>query len=150
MKSKDKACDRAVHVQFLLLCSLKELLRSLIVPHGKSYLWSHETHMMSISNRDQPLRLLFPGLDPVVDVVAIHGLNPLNHQDHELRTWEKNGNLWLRDNFKLVFPKARTLLYVYNSSPAFGSNRERFVHEANELLERLRIGRRKVLTLNRV
>jgi hypothetical protein len=83
-----------------------------------------------------------------VDVVAIHGLNPFNQQDHELRTWEKNGNLWLRDEFKNVFPRARILLYGYNSSPAFGSNKERFIYEANELLERLRIQRRKVPLAN--
>jgi hypothetical protein len=35
-------------------------------------------------------------------------------------------------------------LYSYNSAPAFGESKERFIYEANLLLERLSLKRREV------
>ena len=65
-------------------------------------------------------------------------------------TWRKpqgaGGNLWLRDNLPQAIPNARVFLYEYESSTAFGSTKERFVYQANDLLENLRIERRKVGT----
>ena len=85
-------------------------------------------------------------------IVAVHGLNPWNRKEHALDTWRKpsgpEGSLWLRDALPNVVPNARVFLYEYESSPAFGSTRERFVHQANDLLENLRIERRKVRFLN--
>ena len=40
-----------------------------------------------------------------------------------------------------MIPHARIFLYQYDSSPAFGSSKERFVHQANDLLERVHIKR---------
>ena len=81
-------------------------------------------------------------------IVAVHGLNPWNRRDHALDTWRKpkgpSGTLWLQDNLPYAIPNARIFLYEYESSPAFGSTKERFVHQANDLLENIRIERRKV------
>ena len=81
-------------------------------------------------------------------IVAVHGLNPWNRQDHALDTWRKPkgpaGTLWLQDTLPEVLPNARVFLYEYESSPAFGSTKERFVYQANDLLENIRIERRKV------
>lgn len=80
--------------------------------------------------------------------MAVHGLNPRNNADHAFDTWRKpqgeGGTLWLRDPLSSTLPRARILLYEYNSSPAFGSSKEQFVHQANDLLENVRIERRKV------
>ena len=80
-------------------------------------------------------------------IIAIHGLNPRGREDHAGHTWEtSSGRLWLRDLDALPrqAPWARTLLYEYNSSPAFGTDNERFVHQANSLLECILIARREV------
>jgi hypothetical protein len=79
-------------------------------------------------------------------MVAIHGLNPYNSSDHAVATWtdESSGHLWLRDSLPHSQPNARILLYAYESSPAFGIDKERFKHQANSLLECLRLVRRNV------
>ena len=81
----------------------------------------------------------------VCSIVAVHGLNPWGNPDHAFDTWRKpkgaNGNLWLRDELPKTVPNARIFLYQYDSSPAFGSSKERFVHQANDLLERIHIKR---------
>lgn len=78
----------------------------------------------------------------------VHGLNPWNCQDHALDTLPNTkgqaGTLWLQDTLPEVLPNARVFLYEYESSPAFESTKERFVYQANDLLENIRIERRKV------
>ncbi|CCA69054.2 hypothetical protein PIIN_02913, partial [Serendipita indica DSM 11827] len=52
-----------------------------------------------------------PGIDPVVDIVAIHGL-----QGHRDKTWTSdNGVCWLRDLLPSDFPNARILSYGYDA-----------------------------------
>jgi hypothetical protein len=81
----------------------------------------------------------------VYSIVAIHGLNPWNTKDHAVRTWQsESGHLWLRDSLPLEVPNARTLLYEYGSSPGLGTEKDRFIYQANTLLECLRLIRRKV------
>jgi hypothetical protein len=100
----------------------------------------------------QPLKVVaqgtVDGAKPAIDIVAVHGLNPWNKKDHAYDTWRKpegeKGHLWLRDTFPRAQPDARVLLYSYNSAPVFGESKERFVHEANSLLERLSLTRREV------
>ena len=79
-------------------------------------------------------------------MVAIHGLNPLGSKDHAVDTWQDktSGSLWLRDRMPRKQPNARILLYEYNSSPVFGSSQDRFLYEADSLLERLRLKRKQV------
>ncbi|KAL4790496.1 hypothetical protein BDV19DRAFT_372146 [Aspergillus venezuelensis] len=93
------------------------------------------------------LRLLAPGTGsdgngtPAIDIVAVHGLNPINSTDHAFNTWRKpldnKGCLWLRDCFPKAQPNARIYLYEYNSSPVFGSAKDSFVGEANQLLDEI-------------
>ncbi|KAI9719620.1 MAG: hypothetical protein M1812_003391 [Candelaria pacifica] len=83
-----------------------------------------------------------------IDIIAVHGLNPWNQSDHAYATWQKpegkDGHLWLRDSFKTEQPNARTALYEYNSSPVFQTGgRDRFMHEANDFLEAVKIWRSK-------
>ncbi|KAN0102725.1 hypothetical protein V8E51_011038 [Hyaloscypha variabilis] len=98
-----------------------------------------------------PIKVLYDGtgpegnLNPTVDIVAVHGLNPTNTKDHAVATWtdSKSGHLWLRDALPDSQPSARVLLYSYNSSPALGNDKDRFIWQANDFLECLRLNRRK-------
>ncbi|RJE17497.1 Ankyrin repeat protein, partial [Aspergillus sclerotialis] len=93
------------------------------------------------------LRLLATGTGqdgteaPAIDIVAVHGLNPLGSSDHAFNTWRKplheEGCLWLRDCFAKAQPNARIYLYEYNSIPVFGSAKDSFVAEANQLLDEI-------------
>ncbi|KAL4870668.1 hypothetical protein BDV12DRAFT_195147 [Aspergillus spectabilis] len=58
----------------------------------------------------------------VQSIVAIHGLNPKNKERHAERTWEVNGNIWLRDFLPKQLPQARILLFGYNSSVTIRSS----------------------------
>ncbi|CAG7847041.1 SubName: Full=Uncharacterized protein {ECO:0000313/EMBL:CCA68224.1} [Serendipita indica DSM 11827] len=54
---------------------------------------------------------VFPGTDPVVDIIAIHGLD-----GHRENTWTaQNGVLWLRDLLSADIPNARILVYGYDA-----------------------------------
>ncbi|KAE8440424.1 hypothetical protein EG329_008005 [Mollisiaceae sp. DMI_Dod_QoI] len=84
--------------------------------------------------------------NPTVDIIAIHGLNPLNKPNCGIETWQKlkkdgTTSFWLQDELKSQIPNARVIVYEYDSNPAFGKGKERFVHQANNLLENLRIDR---------
>lgn len=76
--------------------------------------------------------------EALVDIVAIHGLNPFNNRDHALDTWRepqnKAGKLWLQDYLPERTPNARIFLYKYNSNAVFSASKERFVFAANDLL----------------
>ena len=78
----------------------------------------------------------------------MHGLNPLSRQtneDHAWNTWRKPstaaGNVWLKDSLPDATPNARIFLYVYNSNLIFSASKERFIHQANDLLETLYLRR---------
>ena len=82
-------------------------------------------------------------------IVAVHGLNLFNKPTHGFDTWQKqklDGTkaFWLQDELPKSAPYARVLIYEYDSSPAFGKDKERFVHQATDLLEFLWIDREKV------
>ncbi|KAM7206365.1 hypothetical protein V8F20_002714 [Naviculisporaceae sp. PSN 640] len=88
--------------------------------------------------------------DWAVDIVAVHGLNPRSRpiEDHAYGAWTKpredgGGHLWLRDSLPKVVPNARVFLYAYNSNLVFSQTKERFMDKANDLLEALRIERKK-------
>jgi hypothetical protein len=70
--------------------------------------------------------------------------------DHEYNTWRKpenkHGHLWLQDTFSKVQENARIFLYKYNSSPAFGTGKDSFVREANQLLESIYLKRSKLVS----
>ncbi|PVF91312.1 hypothetical protein CPB86DRAFT_820593, partial [Serendipita vermifera] len=70
------------------------------------------SHTSDGSKRDElGFKELAPGQDPVVDIVAIHGLD-----GHRERSWTAaNGTMWLRDLLPLDIPNARILTYGYDS-----------------------------------
>lgn len=108
------------------------------------------------------LRILVPGQEPNVEygyslfkrgqtvvltkisIIAVHGLNPKNKENHAERTWESEGKLWLRDFLPKQLPRARILLYGYNSSVGFQSSAAGVREQAQNLLNGLWI-QRKVL-----
>jgi hypothetical protein len=67
---------------------------------------------------------LTPIVEPVeanIDIVAVHGLNPLNAELHAEATWTAGNKLWLRDFLPEKAPRARVLLFGYNSNVAFST-----------------------------
>ncbi|KAJ4326183.1 hypothetical protein N0V84_003234 [Fusarium piperis] len=102
-----------------------------------------------------PLRQLYPDLEntaedeAIVDIVAVHGLNPrsIPDQDHAWDTWRTpagpEGKLWLRDELPKELPLARIFLYEYNSTALYGKDHSTFVDKVNAFLEELRIDRRR-------
>ncbi|KAL4790654.1 hypothetical protein BDV19DRAFT_372080 [Aspergillus venezuelensis] len=84
------------------------------------------------------LRTLVPGEFPKIDIVAIHGLNPKNKENHAERTWEaSNGKMWLRDFLPKQLPQARILLFGYNSNVSIQSSSAGVREQAQYLLNRL-------------
>lgn len=85
--------------------------------------------------------------------MAVHGLNPINAENHAFNTWRQPpneaGQLWLRDVFPKVQPNARVFLYEYNSSPVFSASKDSFVREANQLLDEIYGTRWQMVTLQR-
>ncbi|OJJ87138.1 uncharacterized protein ASPGLDRAFT_80025 [Aspergillus glaucus CBS 516.65] len=88
------------------------------------------------------LRTLVPGEKPNIDIVAIHGLNPKNKENHAERTWESGGKLWLRDFLPKKLPQARIFLYGYNSNVAIQSSAAGIRDQAQNLLSRLWLERK--------
>ncbi|KAH0613051.1 uncharacterized protein H6S33_009431 [Morchella sextelata] len=88
-----------------------------------------------------------PGTEPTVDIVFVHGLNPLNTQDFAEKTWtHANGALWPRDILPSNVPECRILLFGYNSNVAFDVSNQGIKDHANTLLDRL--GRNRKVTEN--
>ena len=79
-----------------------------------------------------------------ISIIAVHGLNPKNKKNHAERTWESEGKLWLRDFLPKQLPRARILLYGYNSSVGFQSSAAGVREQAQNLLNGLWIQRKVV------
>ncbi|TGJ83026.1 hypothetical protein E0Z10_g5747 [Xylaria hypoxylon] len=93
------------------------------------------------------LRILVDPVNANIDVIAIHGLNPLNKQSHAEATWTSEDKLWLRDFLPKRAPRARICLFGYNSNVAFGSSTAGIREQAENLLnhlEQIRAGRNHV------
>ncbi|PVF91851.1 hypothetical protein CPB86DRAFT_802509 [Serendipita vermifera] len=84
-------------------------LASLLLPRRSKSSVSSRT---SDSKRNQlGFKELSPGQNPVVDIVAIHGLD-----GHRERSWTAaNGNMWLQDWLPDDIPNARILTYGYDA-----------------------------------
>ncbi|KAH7336682.1 hypothetical protein BKA65DRAFT_38167 [Rhexocercosporidium sp. MPI-PUGE-AT-0058] len=74
---------------------------------------------------------------PNVDIVAVHGLNPTNAEFHAEATWTAEDKLWLKDFLPSKLPKARILLFGYNSNVAFETSIAGVREQAVNLLNRL-------------
>ena len=89
-------------------------------------------------------------MTPNISIVAVHGLNPriTDEAKHAWDTWRKpageSGRLWLKKDLPEEAPQARVFLYEYNSKVVYGADKGRFVEKANDLLEVLRLDRRRV------
>ncbi|KAI1372216.1 hypothetical protein F4677DRAFT_433331 [Hypoxylon crocopeplum] len=83
------------------------------------------------------LKVLVEPLESSVDIVAVHGLNPLDKQSHAEATWTAGEKLWLRDFLPKRVPNARILLFGYNSNVAFQTATAGVREQAENLLNRL-------------
>ncbi|PVF95828.1 TPR-like protein [Serendipita vermifera] len=67
--------------------------------------------MSSSKRKELGFKELSPGNSPVVDIIAIHGLD-----GHRERTWTaENGTMWLQDLLPRALPNARILTYGYDA-----------------------------------
>lgn len=80
-----------------------------------------------------------PQWSPTVDLIFVHGLNPVNHEGHALRTWtHTSGVCWPRDLLpSYVGPNARISVFSYNSNAAFATSSATVSDHADSLLDRL-------------
>lgn len=69
--------------------------------------------------------------------MAVHGLNPKDKEFHAEETWKSGDKLWLRDFLPEQLPRARILLFGYNSNVGFQSSAAGVREQAINLLNRL-------------
>ncbi|PVF91575.1 hypothetical protein CPB86DRAFT_878439 [Serendipita vermifera] len=107
-----------VTIVVILIVNVASLL--LFRRGSKSSVLSNQT---SDSKRnDLGFKELSPGQDPVVDIIAIHGLD-----GHRERSWTAaSGAMWLKDLLPLDIPNARILTYGYDSDT------RRFTHTSKQ------------------
>ncbi|KAI1132377.1 hypothetical protein F5Y10DRAFT_231582, partial [Nemania abortiva] len=99
-------------------------------------------HEPSIADTDPPpcknfLKVLVNPQDSNIDVVAVHGLNPLDAQSHAEATWMSEDKLWLSDFLPKRVPRARISLFGYNSNIAFGSSSAGIREQGENVLNHL-------------
>ncbi|KAL1965118.1 hypothetical protein VTN77DRAFT_6031 [Rasamsonia byssochlamydoides] len=87
------------------------------------------------------LKTLVPCEDANIDIVAVHGLNPKDKEFHAEETWKSGNKLWLRDFLPEQLPRARILLFGYNSNVGFQTSAAGVREQAINLLNRLWIER---------
>jgi len=109
------------------------------------YLLALELSMLCLRLNDGHIWLCWP----VWSIVAVHGLNPTDKENHAEKTWTAdNKKLWLRDFLPESLPNARILLFGYNSNVAIKSSTAGVLEQAVNLLNRLK-SRRKDVPLQR-
>jgi triacylglycerol esterase/lipase EstA (alpha/beta hydrolase family) len=101
-----------------------------------------------MANSKSFLRQIYPSdaknTSGEVDIIAVHGLDPLDHALHATTTWSAgNGKLWLKDFLPERNPHIRVLLYGYNASAVFGASTTGVNGAAENLLNFLRIERKQ-------
>ncbi|KAH7233835.1 uncharacterized protein BKA55DRAFT_598050 [Fusarium redolens] len=81
-----------------------------------------------------------------LDVVAVHGLNFKNSDDHARKTWTMGDKLWLKDFLPNALSRpSRVMLFEYNSSPAIGATAIKLAGHANNLLQWLKLKRKALV-----
>ncbi|KAK6952740.1 hypothetical protein Daesc_005034 [Daldinia eschscholtzii] len=83
------------------------------------------------------LKVLVDPQEANIDIVAVHGLNPLDKPSHAEATWTAGDKLWLKDFLPEKLPTARVLLFGYNSNVAFQTATSGVREQAENLLNRL-------------
>lgn len=86
--------------------------------------------------------MLLANDNDLTSIVAVHGLNPTNTENHAYLTWTAGGKLWLKDFLPEQLPNARVLLFGYNSNVAFETSTAGVREQAENLLNRLKAKRR--------
>jgi hypothetical protein len=76
-------------------------------------------------------------------IVAVHGLNPTNSSYHAENTWTKGQTLWLKDLLPQNLKTARVMLFGYNANAAFQHSTAGVLEQAQNLLNRVRMKRRR-------
>ncbi|KID95699.1 proteinrelated to kinesin light chain, partial [Metarhizium majus ARSEF 297] len=80
-----------------------------------------------------------------LDVVAVHGLNFKNTDEHARKTWTMGDKLWLNDFLPGALSRPiRVMMFEYNSSPAVGAAAIKLDDHAKNLLQWLNL-RRKIV-----
>ncbi|RYC81882.1 hypothetical protein BFJ63_vAg15229 [Fusarium oxysporum f. sp. narcissi] len=118
---------------------LKQLLR----PTQASTQGSPSATPAPALEHPQGLNILSEGTDPLVDIVAIHGLN-----GHREKTWTaENGVHWLRDLLPGDVPRARILSWGYdaNTHAASGTSSLFLYDHARTLVSDLNAARQGAL-----
>lgn len=110
--------------------------------------WLVPKRHFNMANSKSFLRQIYPKdvrkTEAEVDIIAVHGLDPLDNPLHATKTWSaSNGNLWLTDFLPHRNPRIRVLLYGYNSSAVFGASTTGVSGAAENLLNYLRIERKQ-------
>ncbi|KIW86757.1 uncharacterized protein Z519_12670 [Cladophialophora bantiana CBS 173.52] len=84
-----------------------------------------------------------------LDIVAVHGMNLENNDDHANNTWtdKESGTNWLRDLLSSQVPNSRILAYQYNANVALGTSSAGVEEQAMNLLNCLRSERKVWRTL---
>ncbi|KAI1376310.1 hypothetical protein F4677DRAFT_445568 [Hypoxylon crocopeplum] len=104
--------------------------------------WSEKTHKPNKERQSESSRnflkvLVDPPEPASVDIVAVHGLNPLHEKLHAEATWTAGGKLWLKDFLPKRVPGARIMLFGYNSNVAFQTPSSGVREQAKNLLNLL-------------
>ncbi|KAF5974760.1 hypothetical protein FBULB1_7631 [Fusarium bulbicola] len=83
-------------------------------------------------------------LEATVDIVVVHGMNPLGNDSHEEDTWKDKETRvnWVRDLLPGQVPSARILAFQYNGNSVFGPSIAGVAGQAENLLECLRMKRK--------
>ncbi|KAF5591285.1 kinesin [Fusarium pseudocircinatum] len=83
-------------------------------------------------------------LEATVDIVIVHGMNPLGNKSHEEDVWKdkETGVNWVRDLLPGQVPSARILAFQYNGNILFGPSIAGVAGQAENLLECPRMKRK--------
>ncbi len=84
-------------------------------------------------------------VNPDIDIVFVHGLNPKGSEAHARQTWtdDNSGFFWPKDLLSQELPSARVLLFSYNSSIMSNASSAPVASHAIMLCDRLKNRRLK-------
>ncbi|KAI0893654.1 hypothetical protein F4806DRAFT_475353 [Annulohypoxylon nitens] len=86
-------------------------------------------------SKGRKLQIIFEDEAAAVDIVAVHGLNPMGKENHAQETWSKGDKIWLKDFLPDSLDQpARIMLFSYNASPAIRSSSIKLDDHADSLL----------------
>ncbi|PVF91422.1 hypothetical protein CPB86DRAFT_878527 [Serendipita vermifera] len=107
-----------ITVAFIPIIGIASLLSLQEIANSSSI----STQTLELKHDELGFKELSPGQNPLIDIIAIHGLD-----GHRERSWTaENGTMWLRDLLPLDIPSARILTYGYDSDT------RRFTHTSTQ------------------